>query len=159
MRDYDQSRIRIPGLGNKSHSGIARRNAFLISCSYWPSHSVIIIAEMHWRRPRRTRGNTHRKVPRGGGGVINDRREFKQTLISVQVRGIKAAVHDHLIKPLWKGREGTLFGWIHFAPQICFVTVSYIFQIRIRFKSLCAPTGFRKGGVLKKIPSHKRVTE
>lgn len=36
----------------------------------------------------------------GEGGIINARREFKQTLISVQVRGIKDAVHDHLIKPL-----------------------------------------------------------
>lgn len=33
----------IPGLGNKSHSGIARKIVFLIS--EWPSHSVLIITE------------------------------------------------------------------------------------------------------------------
>lgn len=67
MRDYDQSWFRIPGLENKSHSGIAGNIAFLISCTEWPSHSVIIITEMHWQRRQQTRGtHTHRKLPHEG---------------------------------------------------------------------------------------------
>ena len=55
MCDYDQTDSGIPGLGNKSHSGIACWISVLISCTEWPSHSVII-SEMHWLRLEQTRG-------------------------------------------------------------------------------------------------------
>lgn len=106
MRDYDQSPIRIPGLGNKSHSGIARRRSLLVAATGPPTLSLLLLkctdgdlGEQEGTHTERLHSEEEGGVW-GVGGVINVRREFKQTLISVQVRGIKAAVHDHLIKPL-----------------------------------------------------------
>lgn len=102
MRDYDQPRIRIPGLGNKSHSGIARRRSLLVAATGPPTLSLLLLkcTDGVLGEQEGTHTERHHSEEEGGGGVINARREFKQTLISVQVRGIKAAVHDHLIKPL-----------------------------------------------------------
>lgn len=82
---------RIPGLGNKSHSGIARKIAFLIS--EWPSHSVLIITEKaltetsankgeHTHTETRTHAHTHTGASPGEGekcprGILNSSRSAR----------------------------------------------------------------------------------
>lgn len=108
----------------------AGSRSLLVAATGPPTLSLLLLkctdgARRQTRGKHTPKGSTRRKGG-GSGGWLNDRRGFKQTLIPVQVRGIKAAARDHLIKTLWKGREEALFGWIHFVSQIGFVTVSYL---------------------------------